>query len=397
MLAIILIPIYFLINFLLLKRFIKRLIDVNAIFNNKIIKIFIITFFVILSFSPILTLILSPNNLTRSIKIFSYYWLCIILYYLVIIFLIYLFKKIFSHIAYFKNKNLNKKKSNLLSIYILIGISLILIVGHANAKNIRLTNYDLTINKAANKVSNLKIALIADLHLGFNSGYQTVKETVEKINEQNPDLIIIAGDIFDNEISDIDDTTKIIKELKGLKSKYGVYATYGNHDVQEKIFLGFTFNSKNPVKSDIKMDELIKNANIKLLQDEGVLIDDSFYLFGRLDYQKLNMDVTKRKTATELLEKTNKNRPIIVIDHQPREYTELSSNGVDLDLSGHTHDGQIFPANLLLKLIWNNPYGYKKINNMHTVVTSGVGLFGPAIRLGTKAEIAIVNINFKTK
>ena len=90
----------------------------------------------------------------------------------------------------------------------------------------------------------------------------------------------------------------------------------------------------------------------------------------------------------------DKKKPIIVIDHQPKELDELSKNGIDLDLSGHTHDGQIFPLNLLVKIAYKNSYGLKKIGNMTSVVTSGVGLYGPNIRVLTKAEITSIKVNF---
>ena len=87
-------------------------------------------------------------------------------------------------------------------------------------------------------------------------------------------------------------------------------------------------------------------------------------------------------------------KPVFVIDHQPRELEELAAAGVDADFCGHTHDGQMFPGNLLMKFLWENSYGYMQVGSMHNIVTSGVGLFGPNMRVATKAEICPITVNF---
>ena len=252
------------------------------------------------------------------------------------------------------------------------------------------------VNKKVEKIKKLRIALVADLHMGYNIGTPHLKQMVEKINKENPDLVVIAGDIFDNEYEALDDPKQIIKVLKQLKSKYGIYAVYGNHDIKEKILAGFTFDQKGEKKeSDIRMDELLENANITLLRDEEVLIENSFYIYGRPDYRKPGRGITTRKTPKEITENLDNKKPIIVIDHQPMELDELADAGVDLDLCGHTHDGQLFPANITTALLWENSYGYLKKGNMHNIVTSGVGLFGPNMRVGTVAEIVIIDVSFK--
>ena len=232
--------------------------------------------------------------------------------------------------------------------------------------------------------------------MGYNIGTPHIKQMVQKINEQNPDLVVMAGDIFDNEYEALDNPNTIVKTLKKIKSKYGVYATYGNHDIKEKILAGFTFSKKGEKKvSDIRMDQLLEDANITLLRDESVLIDDSFYLYGRPDYRRPGRGITERKTPEEITADLDKSKPIIVADHEPNELQELADAGVDMDLCGHTHDGQMFPGNITTALMWENSYGYLKKGNMHNIVTSGVGLFGPNMRVGTIAEVAIIDVKFK--
>ena len=239
------------------------------------------------------------------------------------------------------------------------------------------------------------MVLIADLHLGYNIGCRQMEQMVEKINAQDPDLVVVAGDIFDNEYEALEDPDRLEKILRGIQSKYGVYACYGNHDIQEKILAGFTFGGKEKKESSVKMDEFLEKAGITLLRDEYVLIDDSFYLYGRPDYERPGRGIDERKSAQEITADMDLSLPVLVIDHEPGELQELADAGVDADLCGHTHDGQLFPGNLTIKLMWENACGYLKKGDMHSIVTSGVGLFGPNMRVGTKSEICDIMMHFK--
>ena len=147
--------------------------------------------------------------------------------------------------------------------------------------------------------------------------------------------------------------------------------------------------------SDPRIDEFLEKAGICLLRDEGVLIDDAFYLYGRPDYERPGRGITTRKSPEEITSDLDKDLPVLVIDHEPRELQELADAGVDVDLCGHTHDGQMFPGNLTIHLFWENPCGYLQKGSMHNIVTSGIGVFGPNMRVGTKSEICDVLINFK--
>lgn len=289
-------------------------------------------------------------------------------------------------------------------IHVLIGtlcvavIAATTIFGVIHAGVIHTADYAFTVDKKAGKMEKLHIVLVADLHMGYNIGCDHIQRMVEKINAQDPDLVVIAGDIFDNDYDSLEDPERLIHILKGIKSRYGIYACYGNHDVAEKIIGGFTFESVGSEKkqSDARMDELLQKAGITLLMDESVLINDSFYLYGRPDAEKPGRGVKVRKTPEEIMKGLDTEKPVIVLDHEPRELDELAKAGVDVDLCGHTHDGQIFPLNLTCRLIWENSYGYMKKGRMHNVVTSGVGLYGPFMRVGTDAEIVNISILFQS-
>lgn len=273
-------------------------------------------------------------------------------------------------------------------------ISVISIYGVINAGNIQTTKYEISVGKKAGKLKSLNVVLIADLHLGYNIGCRQMEQMAEKINAQNPDLVVVAGDIFDNEYEALDNPDRLAEILRGIHSKYGVYACYGNHDIQEKILAGFTFGGRAKKQSSVEMDEFLEKAGFTLLRDEYVLIDNAFYLYGRPDYERPGRGIEERKTAQEITDNMDLSLPVLVIDHEPRELQELADAGVDADLCGHTHDGQLFPGNITIKFLWENACGYLKKDNMHNIVTSGVGLFGPNMRVGTKSEICDIVMYF---
>ena len=266
--------------------------------------------------------------------------------------------------------------------------------GVVNARIIHVTPYDVTVDKTVEGMDEMKVVLVADLHLGYNIGEKQMQQMVDRINEQDADLVVIAGDIFDNEWEAVEAPETIAATLRSIRSKYGVYACYGNHDIEEPVLAGFTFRQSEKKESDPRMDEFLKDANITLLRDEGMLIDGKFYLYGRPDAHRPGRGIETRKTPDEITAGLDKDKPIIVLDHQPKELQELADAGVDIDLCGHTHDGQMFPGNLTIKLMWENACGYLQKGKMHNIVTSGVGLFGPNMRVGTKAEICPITIYF---
>ena len=392
MFALILLPLYIALNYYIVRWLMVYLSACHKLFTNKITRIIIITIYIFLSSALLLGFVLPNSYISRFFTLIGNYHLGVLLYIVIIVLILDIIRLIL-----YKTKIIERGKNKKLfiitgSICIIIILSLS-IYGVINARIIQTTKYEITIPKTVEKMKELNVVMVSDLHMGSNIGYFQINNMVEKINEQNPDLVVIAGDIFNNDYSLLDDPPKLIKTLKNIKSKYGVYAVYGNHDVEEKLLAGFTFGHKKSVANK-KMSKFLKEANINILQDELVLIDNSIYLFGRVDYYKLGENITKRKTPNEITQNLDQEKPIIVIDHEPRELEKLSKAGVDLDLSGHTHNGQLFPGNIYVKFAWENPYGYLKKNNMHSIVSSGVGLYGPNMRVFTKSEIASIKIKF---
>lgn len=391
MLAVYLSPIYIIANSYLLIRLHRWLGTCNPLFRKTGICVVISLAYVFLAASLLIAFFLPIGPARRIMKLISNYWLGILLYLILavlmadaICFLLFLITK--------RRLKCRTAAAGGICAVVVLGLSA---WGAYNARIIQVTPYEITVNKDGGRLENLNVVLAADLHLGYNIGTAHMMQMVDKINEQNADIVVFAGDIFDNEYEALDDPEELIAVLQKIQSKYGVYACYGNHDVEEKILAGFTFGGNKKKESSIQMDEFLERAGIHLLQDEAVLIDDSFYLYGRPDAQRPGRGINMRKTAAELMEELDTEKPVIVIDHEPKELQELADAGVDIDLCGHTHDGQMFPANLITALMWENSYGYLKKDHMHTIVTSGVGLFGPNMRVGTIAEICPITVHFQ--
>ncbi len=259
-------------------------------------------------------------------------------------------------------------------------------LGYYNYRNPHVTHTQITLHKKSN-IDSLKIAFIADLHLTTTSNKNLFIDMVEKINEQKPDIIIFGGDILQNSHTKVkDDYAQIFSQLH---STYGTYTILGNHE-----YYG------NDVEENITYLEQLK---IKVLRDE-ILKIDTINFVARDDIRRDYTEGERKSLKDLYAENTiSMDTPIIILDHNPQSIPESLSSKADIQLSAHTHAGQFFPYNLLLKTKFLNAYGYKKIENLHTVVTSGVGvgfwkIVGPwqmPYRFGTRSEITIVEVNFR--
>lgn len=397
MLAIFLAPIYILLNIYVLRWGYLWIGNCHHLFQSRIFRIILTVIYTLIALTPLTGfLIQKPAFLHRILKITSNYFLGIFMYILMVLFsidIVRLILKYAVHASWIQSR----------IVFAAVGACCICIViiisfsGIYHAKHIKVTPYKITVDKSAPDMDSLKIVLLADTHFGYNSGAVHAQEIVDKINEQQPDLVCIAGDIFDNEYDAVREPEKISEILRTIRSKYGVYACWGNHDLNEPILAGFTFKHKKEDSKQLKdprMKRFLQNSNIQLLEDEAVLIDNSFYVVGRKDASLIEKIEEKRKTPAQLTQKLDKDKTIIVIDHQPKELQDIADAGVDLDLCGHTHDGQTFPGNFTVKFLWENPCGYLQKGSMHNIVTSGSGVWGPAMRVGTDSEICTINLTF---
>ena len=400
MIAIYLAPVYLLVCIYILLRTLNWIRVLHVVFQNVWVCRGIGLIYLFVVFSILIAFMAPASGFRRFMKLLSNYWLGVLVYMIMTVGIADGLRLLLKYPL----KNLNFPGRALLfgnvgtavvGVVCAVIITTVSIYGMINAGNIQTTKYDISIDKKVGNLDSLNVVLIADLHLGYNIGCRHMEKMVAKINAQNPDLVVVAGDIFDNEYEALENPDRLAAILRGIQSKYGVYACYGNHDIQEKILAGFTFGGKEKKESSVKMDKFLEKAGITLLRDEYTLIDNSFYLYGRPDYERPGRGIDERKSPQEITADMDLSLPVLVIDHEPRELQELADAGVDADLCGHTHDGQLFPGNLTIKLMWENACGYLKKDNMHSIVTSGVGLFGPNMRVGTKSEICDIMIHFK--
>ena len=396
MLAIYLAPLYVLINLYLLRWMYLWMGSCHSILRTLAFRIVFAVAYTLVSTSLLSGfLIKKPAWLHRILKIIGNYFLGIFLYVLMIILVADIGRLLFKYVFHFSWiwSPLAFTLAGAVCSILIITIS---IFGIFHAKKIKVSSYNVTVDKTVPDTDSLKIVLLADTHFGYNAGAIHAQEIVNKINQQNPDLVCIAGDIFDNEFDAIREPEEIEKILQTIHSRYGVYACWGNHDLNEPILAGFTFNQNANDISDPRMKEFLQKSNIHLLEDESVLINNKFYIVGRKDASLSEKVGEIRQTPKQLTSSLDKTKPVIFIDHQPKELQELADAGADLDLCGHTHDGQTFPGNITVRFLWENPCGYLKKDNMHNIVTSGAGVWGPAMRIGTDSEICVINVSFQS-
>jgi len=277
---------------------------------------------------------------------------------------------------------------------IVFGLALLTMVyGTFHARDIRTAHYDITLKKPGtgqpDQAPTLRIALVSDLHIGVTVDRKWVANIVDAVNKTGPDIIFIAGDIFDSGLGAVKDLDGVGTELRRLKAPLGVYACPGNHDV-DRISL------RENAASDRIRDFLTKEG-IVYLEDEIRFVKDSFYLVGRRDARPIGLR-QERKSAAELTADIDKSRPVIFLDHEPVDFPREEAAGADLILSGHTHRGQLFPVNIITAILYKRAgavsYGYWRGHSAQGVVSSGAGLWGPPIRIATDSEVAVINLKF---
>lgn len=395
MIALLISPIYILLCIYALRWFILWLGACHGVLKKWWIRLAVIGIYIAFILSIPIGFILPGGGLKRMVTRTGNYWLGVLAYMLLVLFAADGCRLALGKLQKTDSGFLRGRKAfvcvGAMCLSAIVGVTL---YGVYHAKDIHVTPYEVNVEKDGSAYSQLRIVLAADLHLGYNTGCTQMEKMAEKINAEHPDIVVFAGDIFDNDYAALDDPKRLQDILSMIDAPLGVYACYGNHDIQEPILAGFTFSNKAKKESSPQMDAFLEKAGIRLLRDEGVLVDDSFYIYGRADKERPGRGIDERKTVAQVVEGLDMDKPVIVLDHEPRELNELADAGVDIDLSGHTHNGQIFPGNLVIKMFWEHPYGYAKKGQMHSIVTSGVGVFGPNMRIGTKAEICTINVKF---
>lgn len=258
-------------------------------------------------------------------------------------------------------------------------VAVLLLVGHINALIPRVKTLDLSIEKKVEGRKTVNIVVASDIHLGTIVGRHRLDQIVDNINGLNADVVLLPGDIVDEDLAPVI-RQNLGEALRNIKARFGVYAVTGNHE-----YIG---GAKQAC-------DYLTEHNVIVLRDQAVKVNGSFFLVGREDRSRNQFTGERRKALEELMADVDKKYPVILMDHQPFRLQEAASQSVDVQLSGHTHHGQLWPVNFIIKAIYEVGWGYKKVANTHVYVSNGVGTWGPPVRIGNRPEILNIRLNFQ--
>lgn len=308
------------------------------------------------------------------------FWFAFFVYFILVLLLIDILRLLNGWFSFFPDSITNNYETakKFTAIIVIIIVSLIVFLGNVNKRNIKIKDLELTLPKGNSKISELNVVMASDIHLSPIDGEKLLTIIIDKMNSLNPDIVLLAGDIVDDKAL-ILNQRRIGESFRRLKTRYGAYSINGNHE-----FI-------NGVEAS---DKYAEQFGIKFLQDSYELIDSSFYIIGREDATMPQFTDKERKSLNEIVSGLDNNYPKILLDHTPVKLEQAEQNGIDLQLSGHTHHGQIWPANIITSIIYELSWGYIKKGKTHYYVSSGAGTWGPPVRTGSSSEIVNIKITF---
>lgn len=257
-------------------------------------------------------------------------------------------------------------------ISVLIILSAISLTGYHYFNKTRLLQLPLTVNNSLYPNQQTSILLASDMHIGNIVRTKKLKKWISLINSHQPDIVVLAGDQFDGNF-DESKYDLVSQALRKIRAKYAVYAVLGNQE--------YYIHTEKAV-------QCMEDAGIIVLQDSAVTVNNKLIIVGRDDDENRN-----RRNLDSLLYGLDSNLPWILINHRPFDTNETLKYKVDMQLSGHLHNGQIFPFNHLIKYVFKYSYGYKKIKNTHFYISSGLGASFIPMRIGTRSEMTRIIIS----
>jgi hypothetical protein len=247
-------------------------------------------------------------------------------------------------------------------------------LGYHSARNAKITRIDIPLEKLSPEHNALNIVQISDVHLGAIIHKERLIEIVNKVNSLAPDLVLITGDLVDENVAKLED---MVEPLSRIKSRLGVFAVTGNHEFYAGVDEAVQF---------------MEQAGVCVLRNRYVTIDSILNLVGVDDITGQQQSGTKNPPLEVIMRGMDKSLPTILMNHTPVNLKEAEAAGIDLQLSGHTHKGQLFPFNLITKLVYTVDSGYARIGKMQIYVSNGVGTWGPPIRVGAPPEITQIKL-----
>ena len=321
---------------------------------------------------------LHPSVLSGIVTWIGSFWLGFMLFFIIAVVLIDLVRLFNSFLHFFPGSfSSNPTQTKLFTLFIVLGLSVIFVTASfINARIPRINELNLTISKPKATPGELTMVMVSDIHLGTIIASRKTNRLVKKINSLRPDIVLFAGDIVDEDLAPVI-SYNLGEAMSKINARLGVYGITGNHE-----FIGGIGPST----------KYLEEHGIKMIRDTSILVDDQFYLVGRDDRDGHRFAGKQRKELAEVMEGVDLAYPVIALDHQPFALDKAAALGVDLQLSGHTHHGQLWPLNYITKAIFEVSWGYKKIGNSHFYVSSGYGTWGPPLRFGNRPEIVLINL-----
>jgi hypothetical protein len=355
---------------------------INAVGNIRWLKAAYIAAFILCYIAYIAARFLQPHGdtmLSNTLLTIGSFWMAALVYFFVISLGIDIIR-LANHYTGFYPDVIKRNYENVKLILFFSSIAVVmglLIYGYINAHTPVVKDITLDINKSKGSAKTINVVMVSDIHLGLFSKGEWFDGIVNKINALEPDVVLLAGDVIDEDIRPVINQN-LGEHLKNIKSKYGVYAVTGNHE-----YIG---GAEPAVK-------YLTEHNIIMLRDTAVLINNDFYIAGREDRDRVRFTGKERKSLDEILKNVDTEYPVLLMNHQPFNLPELEGRKVDVSLSGHTHHGQFWPLNLVTNMIYEISRGYIFKYGTHIYVSNGVGTWGPPVRIGNTPEIMHFTIN----
>lgn len=319
-----------------------------------------------------------PRPVSRLMNQVGGFWFLVVMY-APFLLLFLEFGRLLNHLVGFIPAGQTQDAAILIGWVFVLLMAGLLLYGYWRARNPVLVEYEVEVPKRGGKHDQLRIALVSDTHLGAINGRRQLRQMVEMVGALNPDLVLHAGDLIDDEVETFIHE-QMIEELKQLQPRLGTYLILGNHDY--------------PAGYSKEYRALLASGGVRLLLDEWVMVDDSFYIAGRDDWSGQSRWGRPRKALTEIIQDVDPSLPLILMDHQPNRLNEAQAAGIDLMVCGHTHRGQMWPNHLVTRRTFEIDWGYLKKGALHVIVSLGFGTWGPPVRIGNRPEVVSVQVRF---
>jgi predicted MPP superfamily phosphohydrolase len=347
---------------------------VRSLFGSKLLKNLWTVLFVLIAAAYPLAETLSHgtgDGWTAAFVLLGYYALPFLLYLIMTVILVDILAGVMRLAGAASRETVRSGRLRFWRLAVSVGVPILVVAfGAINHRILRVHEYRIEVPRRSSAAREMTIVFMADLHFRELTSDRFLEELTAKVNAQRPDVILVGGDMLEGDRRN-EDTGRYERAFRGMISKYGIYGVPGNHERYSRMGSG----------------GFLERAGITFLQDEVVSIDDALTLAGRKDSRSGD-----RKSVAELTASARRDLPVILLAHRPKGFDEARAAGIDIQLSGHTHHGQLFPVNLVTRRQYDLSWGHLEKDGAHLIVTSGVQGWGPPVRTVGSSEIVVIHL-----